>query len=65
MTVRRSYLSPEELYALEQRARRERSETVARLFVRGVKAIRLGIARAAAVLEGRFRAAGEPTRHGA
>lgn len=65
MTIRRLFLSPEELYALEQRARRERAETVARLFVRGVAAIRLSIARGAAALRGRFHGPGEPTRHGA
>lgn len=65
MTNRRLVLSPDELYALERSARRERAEAVACLFVRGVTAIGQSVARGAAALEGKFRTVGEPTRHGA
>ena len=64
MTNRRLFLSPEELYALEQRARRERAETVARLFAQALAAAKRLIARGASALASRKRAAGEPTLHG-
>ena len=46
MTIGRLFLSPDELYALEQRARRERAETVARLFAQALVAAKRRIARA-------------------
>ena len=47
------YPTPDELYALEQAARRARSEEMARLVRAGARALRSGIARIATVLSAR------------